>query len=127
MNWFNRKKKKFSGIVGPDIEVVPKKDFDDYGEVIRLKEVESTYSDEEESEDEYSGGDDYNPIYGSTVNKIKERGYVICGVYDNQWGFSERTGQRITSPEGDMYHIWEGFDGTFVNHFPPHCLEIKIK
>ena len=109
----------FSGIVGPDIEVVPKKEYDALqAEVIRLKEVESQHIQmQEESEDEYSGGDEYNPIYGSTVNKIKERGYVICGVYDNQWGFSERTGQRITSPEGDMYHIWEGFDADICKSF----------
>ena len=109
----------FSGIVGPDIEVVPKKEYDALqAEVVRLKEVESQHIQmQEESEDEYSGGDEYNPIYGSTVNKIKERGYVICGVYDNQWGFSERTGQRITSPEGDMYHIWEGFDADICKSF----------
>ena len=38
-------------------------------------------------------------------------------MYDNQWGFSERTGQRITSPEGDMYHIWEGFDADICKSF----------
>ena len=109
----------FSGIVGPDIEVVPKKEYDALqAEVIRLKEVESQHIQmQEESEDEYSGGDEYNPIYSSTVDRIKERGYVICGVYDNQWGFSERTGQRITSPEGDMYHIWEGFDADICKSF----------
>ena len=109
----------FSGIVGPDIEVVPKKEYDALqAEVIRLKEVESQHIQmQEESEDEYSGGDEYNPIYSSTVDRIKERGYVICGVYDNQWGFSERTGQRLTSPEGDMYHIWEGFDADICKSF----------
>ena len=109
----------FSGIVGPDIEVVPKKEYDALqAEVIRLKEVESQHIQmQEESEDEYSGGDEYNPIYSSTVDRIKERGYVICGVYDNQWGFSERTGQRLTLPEGDMYHIWEGFDADICKSF----------
>ena len=109
--------------------MVPKKDFDALqAEVIRLKEVESQHIQmQEESEDEYSGGDDYNPIYGSTVNKIKERGYVICGVYDNQWGFSERTGQRITRLKVICITFGKGLMLTFVNHLLLHCLEIKIK
>ena len=102
----------FSGIVGPDIEVVPKKEYDQLqAEINRLKEVESTHVlMHEEGEDDYIGGDGYSPTYGSTVKRIKDRGYVICGVYDNQWGFSERTGKTVRPSESEMYHIWEGFD-----------------
>ena len=108
----------FSGMI-PSVEVVPKKEYDNLQqEIIRLKSVESEHiSMVQGPEDEYSGGDDYNPQYGTTVQRIKERGYVKCGVYDNQWGFSERSGKTINPSEGPMYHIWEGFDADICKSF----------
>ena len=108
----------FSGML-PRVEVVPKKEYDSLQqEIIRLKSVESEHiSMVQGPEDEYSGGDDYNPQYGTTVQRIKERGYVKCGVYDNQWGFSERSGKTINPSEGPMYHIWEGFDADICKSF----------
>ena len=108
----------FSGMI-PSVEVVPKKEYDNLQqEIIRLKSVESEHiAMVQGPEDEYSGGDDYNPQYGTTVQRIKERGYVKCGVYDNQWGFSERSGKTINPSEGPMYHIWEGFDADICKSF----------
>ena len=108
----------FSGMI-PSVEVVPKKEYDNLQqEIIRLNSVESEHiSMVQGPEDEYSGGDDYNPQYGTTVQRIKERGYVKCGVYDNQWGFSERSGKTINPSEGPMYHIWEGFDADICKSF----------
>ena len=108
----------FSGML-PRVEVVPKKEYDSLQqEIIRLKSVESEHiAMVQGPEDEYSGGDDYNPQYGTTVQRIKERGYVKCGVYDNQWGFSERSGKTINPSEGPMYHIWEGFDADICKSF----------
>ena len=108
----------FSGMI-PSVEVVPKKEYDNLQqEIIRLKSVESEHiSMVQGPEDEYSGGDDYNPQYGTTVQRIKERGYVKCGVYDNQWGFSERSGKTVNPSEGPMYHIWEGFDADICKSF----------
>ena len=108
----------FSGML-PRVEVVPKKEYDSLQqEIIRLKSVESEHiAMVQGPEDEYSGGDDYNPQYGTTVQRIKERGYVKCGVYDNQWGFSERSGKTVNPSEGPMYHIWEGFDADICKSF----------
>ena len=108
----------FSGML-PRVEVVPKKEYDNLQqEIIRLKTVESEHIELlQGSEEDYKGGDEYNPQYGTTVQKIKERGYVICGVYDNQWGFSERSGKTVNPPEGRLYHIWEGFDADICKSF----------
>ena len=39
--------------------------------------------------DMYVVGEEYKPTYESTVNRIKERGYVVCGTYADTPGFSE--------------------------------------
>ena len=36
----------------------------------------------------YVVGEEYKPSFSSTVNRIKERGYVVCGTYADT-GFSE--------------------------------------
>jgi len=48
--------------------------------------------------------EEYNPTYSTTYNRVKERGYVICGTNDEFPGFSQ-----------EMWHLedgnrWEGFD-----------------
>jgi len=47
---------------------------------------------------------EYNPTYGSTFDRVKERGYVICGTNDEFPGFSQ---ERWHLEDGNR---WEGFD-----------------
>ena len=47
---------------------------------------------------------EYNPTYETTFNRIKERGYVICGTNDEFPGFSQ---EHWNEEDGKM---WEGFD-----------------
>jgi general L-amino acid transport system substrate-binding protein len=47
---------------------------------------------------------EYNPTYGSTYNRVIERGFVICGTNDEFPGFSEEV---YDTEDG---YIWEGFD-----------------
>ena len=48
----------------------------------------------------YQIGNEYSPSYGQTVERIRERGKLLCGSYDNVPGFSDRQA-------GDH---WEGFE-----------------
>ena len=47
---------------------------------------------------------EYTPTYSSTYDRVKKRGYVICGTNDDFPGFSE---EIWTEENGD---IWTGFD-----------------
>ena len=65
----------FSGMI-PKVEVVPKKEYDALqAEVVRLQQVEVQHMEEHIDEDDYQRGDEYNPSYGSTVARIKERDF----------------------------------------------------
>ena len=46
----------------------------------------------------YLMGPEYTPAYGQTIDRIVERGNVICGTYNETPGFSDKIGD------------WEGFD-----------------
>jgi len=48
----------------------------------------------------YQMGEEYLPIYGQTVKRIRDRGFMICGSYDDIPGFSVSHGTNH----------WEGFD-----------------
>ena len=48
----------------------------------------------------YEIGIEYIPEYGETVKRIRDRGYMICGSYDDKPGFSESRGSSN----------WEGFE-----------------
>ncbi len=48
----------------------------------------------------YKMGEEYTPTYGQTVERIRERGKLLCGSYDNVPGFSDRQA-------GDH---WDGFE-----------------
>jgi len=74
-------------------------------ELERLKLVEQEHQQKHEM-DMYVVGDEYKPTYGSTVNRIKERGYVVCGTYADTPGFSEEFISRTDGKEIG----WEGFD-----------------
>ena len=47
---------------------------------------------------------EYNPTYGTTYDRVIERGFVICGTNDEFPGFSE----EVYDTESGA--IWEGFD-----------------
>ena len=47
---------------------------------------------------------EYTPTYSSTFDRVKKRGYVVCGTNDEFPGFS----QEIWSAEDGSK--WEGFD-----------------
>ena len=48
----------------------------------------------------YKVGPEYAPTFGETVKRIRERGKLICGSYDDKPGFSESFGTGH----------WEGFE-----------------
>jgi general L-amino acid transport system substrate-binding protein len=48
---------------------------------------------------------EYNPTYGTTYDRVMERGYVICGTNDEFPGFSQEVYDAET---GGI--AWEGFD-----------------
>ena len=47
---------------------------------------------------------EYVPTYNSTFERVKKRGYVICGTNDEFPGFSQ---EICNNEDGDR---WEGFD-----------------
>ena len=47
--------------------------------------------------------EEYNPTYGSTFQRVLDRGYVICGTKDNFAGFSEKKFVEFEDR-------WVGFD-----------------
>ena len=57
-------------------------------ELERLKKVEKQHK-QKHMGDMYVVGEEYKPTYESTVNRIKERGYVVCGTYADTPSFSE--------------------------------------
>ena len=48
---------------------------------------------------------EYNPTYGTTYDRVMERGYVICGTNDEFPGFSEEV---YDNEDGTV--VWKGFD-----------------
>jgi len=74
-------------------------------ELERLKQVEKKHKSKHMS-DTYQIGAEYKPEFGSTVKRIQERGYVVCGTYADTPGFSEEFLKRNDGkPPG-----WDGFD-----------------
>ena len=47
---------------------------------------------------------DYNPSYSTTYDRVKARGYVICGTNDEFPGFSQ---EHWSNEDGNK---WIGFD-----------------
>ena len=70
------------------------------GTGIELVDAESEVMEIVESEPEPEG---YNPTYGSTYNRVMDRGYVICGTKANFPGFSEKKFVEFEDR-------WVGFD-----------------
>ena len=60
-------------------------------------------------EKNYIMGSEYNPTRGSTLKRVKERGYIICGTYPDFPGFSEQ--KEFETPLAERKSkIWIGFD-----------------
>ena len=74
-------------------------------ELERLKQVEKQHK-QKHMGDMYVVGEEYKPTYESTVNRIKERGYVVCGTYADTPGVSEEFLKR----HDDQPPGWYGFD-----------------
>ena len=74
-------------------------------ELERLKQVEKQHK-QKHMGDMYVVGEEYKPTYESTVNRIKKRGYVVCGTYADTPGFSEEFLKR----HDDQPPGWYGFD-----------------
>ena len=55
-------------------------------------------------EEEEKPKPEYIPTYGTTFNRVKERGYVICGTNDEFPGFSQ---EHWSNEDGK---VWKGFD-----------------
>ena len=47
---------------------------------------------------------EYNPTYGTTFDRVIERGFIICGTNDEFPGFSEEVYDSETGV------VWKGFD-----------------
>lgn len=64
--------------------------------------------------DRYIPGEEYTPTYNSTLNRIRERGYIKCGVRVNKPGFGHR---REIMENGIFVEKWDGFDLEFCKVF----------
>ena len=86
---------------GPTIEIEPtpmptvtQQEYDKLKEELEaLKERHKKHE-----QPSYLMGPEYTPAYGQTIDRIVERGNVICGTYNETPGFSDKIGD------------WEGFD-----------------
>ena len=68
-------------------------------ELERLRKVEERHKEKHMMSMGYRVGDEYNPYFGSTVERILDRGKVICGTYNDVYGFSIKRDE-----------VWKGFD-----------------
>ena len=85
-------------------------------ELERLRKVEERHKEKHLMGMGYRVGDEYNPYFGSTVEKVLDRGKVICGTYNDVYGFSIKRDE-----------VWKGFDVDICRALQWQCLEIKIK
>ena len=88
--------------VGPTIEIEPtpvptvaQEDFD----ALKKELEELKLAHKQHQTPSYVMGPEYTPSYGQTIKRVIDRGYLICGTYNNTPGFSEKDGSG-----------WEGFD-----------------
>ena len=93
---------------GPDVN---QEDYDSlHAEVIELRKIKEIHQQQHSmGEKNYQMGEEYFPTYGSTLERVKKRGYIICGTYPEFPGFSEEKEFETTLPERQS-KIWVGFD-----------------
>ena len=88
---------------GPDVS---QDDYDSlHAEVIELRKIKKIHQQMlPQGEKNYKMKDEYFPAYGSTLARVKKRGYIICGTYPDFPGFSEEV------EEAEESKVWVGFD-----------------
>ena len=97
----------------PDVN---QEDYDTlHAEVIELRKIKEIHRQQHSmGEKNYQMKEEYFPTYGSTLEKVKKRGYIICGTYPEFPGFSEEKDYETTLPERQS-KIWVGFDLSLIH------------
>jgi len=95
-----------STVEGQDPSAVSQDDYDSlHAEVIELRKIKKIHQQMlPQGEKNYKMKDEYFPAYGSTLARVKNRGYIICGTYPDFPGFSEEV------EEAEESKVWVGFD-----------------
>jgi general L-amino acid transport system substrate-binding protein len=95
-----------STVEGQDPSAVSQDDYDSlHAEVIELRKIKKIHQQMlPQGEKNYKMKDEYFPAYGSTLARVKKRGYIICGTYPDFPGFSEEV------EEAEESKVWVGFD-----------------
>ena len=93
---------------GPDVN---QEDYDTlHAEVLELRKIKEIHQQQHSmGEKNYQMGEEYFPTYGTTLERVKKRGYIICGTYPDFPGFSEEKEFETTLPERQS-KVWVGFD-----------------
>ena len=107
-----------------DTTSINKEELDDLKkELERLKQIEMDHKMAKGHMMEYQIGEEYKPTYSSTVDRIKARGYVVCGTYPDTQGFSE---EFLKRHDGGVAG-WDGFDVDICRAFAVALLGDKTK
>ena len=95
-----------STVEGQDSSTITQDDYDSlHAEVIELRKIKKIHQQMlPQGEKNYKMKDEYFPAYGSTLARVKNRGYIICGTYPDFPGFSEEV------EEAEESKVWVGFD-----------------
>ena len=95
-----------STVEGQDPSAVSQDDYDSlHAEVVELRKIKEIHQQMlPQGEKNYKMKDEYFPAYGSTLARVKKRGYIICGTYPDFPGFSEEV------EEAEESKVWVGFD-----------------
>ena len=95
-----------STVEGQDSSTITQDDYDSlHAEVIELRKIKKIHQQQHpQGEKNYKMKDEYFPAYGSTLARVKNRGYIICGTYPDFPGFSEEV------EEAEESKVWVGFD-----------------
>ncbi len=95
-----------STVEGQDSSTITQDDYDSlHAEVVELRKIKKIHQQMlPQGEKHYKMKDEYFPAYGSTLARVKKRGYIICGTYPDFPGFSEEV------EEAEESKVWVGFD-----------------
>ena len=95
-----------STVEGQDSSTITQDDYDSlHAEVVELRKIKKIHQQMlPQGEKNYKMKDEYFPAYGSTLARVKKRGYIICGTYPDFPGFSEEV------EEAEESKVWVGFD-----------------
>ena len=95
-----------STVEGQDSSTITQDDYDSlHAEVVELRKIKEIHQQMlPQGEKNYKMKDEYFPAYGSTLARVKKRGYIICGTYPDFPGFSEEV------EEAEESKVWVGFD-----------------